>query len=82
MKTLVTAIFVAAAVTLASPAPAADWLWQLEQTRKFQKKAAEKRAAKERESAAKAKASLEDSTSVGKAQLAPPANASPVEQKR
>lgn len=49
MKALVAATLFAAASAASFSAPAADWVWQQEQTRNFQKKAAEKRAAKERE---------------------------------
>lgn len=53
MKKLVSALIIASVSAISAPSFGADWLSQMEQTRRFQKKAAEKRAAKEREAAAK-----------------------------
>lgn len=49
MNTVIRTIAFASALAIASPAFAGDWLYQMEQTRRFQKRAAEQRAAKERE---------------------------------
>lgn len=49
MKKLVSALVAAAVSAISVPTLGADWLYQLEQTKRFQEKAAEKRTAKERE---------------------------------